>query len=111
MPGNRGGDVGSNASYTRKLFLYLASLGGLIGCVYSQQAVITTVAGTDLLFSGDGKPARQAPLGGLDEVLLDGQGNVFVADEDNNLVVKITPDGILHVVAGNGLFGNSGDNG
>jgi len=38
-------------------------------------------------------------------------GNILVADEDNNLVYRIGTDGILSVVAGNGFRGFSGDNG
>src|SRR5690242_11393559 len=77
------------------------------------QQVITTVAGTDWIFPGDGKPAVQAPLGGLLAmgVAADRDGNFYIADQDNFMVMKVTPDGILHVVAGNGLLGYSGDGG
>jgi uncharacterized protein (TIGR03437 family) len=75
------------------------------------QAVITTIAGVDLLPAVDGKPALQAPLGGIDKVILDGSGNVYLADEDDNQVAMIGLDGIVHVVAGNGLYGYSGDGG
>lgn len=42
---------------------------------------------------------------------MDTAGNVYVSDEDNHLVAKISPDGILTVVAGNGIPGFSGDGG
>ena len=75
------------------------------------QGVISTVAGTTWSFSGDGGPATDAPLGFLHGVAVDAAGNVFAADGDNHLVVKISPAGVLTVVAGNGFAGYSGDGG
>ncbi len=72
------------------------------------QRVITTVAGTDWLFSGDGGPAKNAPIsgeGGMD-VAVDSKGNYYICDQDNYMVFKVTPDGIIHNFAGNG-FGQS----
>src|SRR5262245_55831621 len=71
------------------------------------QGIITTIAGTDWLFHGDGRPAADAPIGGsfLLGIAVDKHGNYFVADRDNIMVFKVTPDGILTVVAGNGILG------
>ena len=78
------------------------------GSVYPQ-GVITTIAGTDFLFNGDGKPALQAPLGGVTGVATDGSGNVYIADPGNSIVVRVSPEGVLTIVAGNGIAGYSGD--
>src|SRR5215813_139982 len=77
------------------------------------QNVITTVAGTDWIFPGDGKPAVEAPIGGFLAmgVATDQDGNFYIADEDNAMVMKVTPDGTVHVIAGNGILGYSGDGG
>jgi uncharacterized protein (TIGR03437 family) len=75
------------------------------------QGVITTVAGSTWVFRGDGGPAANAPLGPVWGVAIDSAHNLFAADEGNNLVVKITPDGVLTVVAGNGQAGFGGDGG
>src|SRR2546428_2363286 len=77
------------------------------------QGIITTIAGTDWLFPGDGRPAIDAPIGGsfLLGIAVDKQGNYYIADRDNIMVFKVTPDGILTVVAGNGILGYSGDGG
>jgi uncharacterized protein (TIGR03437 family) len=77
----------------------------------SAQGIITTVAGSTWIFRGDGGPAVNAPLGQAWGVAVDSAGNVFVADIDNCLVVKVSPSGILKVVAGNGICGYSGDGG
>jgi uncharacterized protein (TIGR03437 family) len=84
--------------------LFFASLLGA-------QGVITTVAGTTWRFTGDGGPATNAPLGELRGITVDAAGNLFAADIDNDIVVKISPAGILTVVAGNGTQGFSGDGG
>ena len=84
----------------------------LLGCLWLMpawgQRVITTFAGTDWLFSGDGRPARNAPLGGAGglDVAVDASGNYYICDDDNFSVFKVTPDGIIHNFAGNG-FGNT----
>ncbi len=77
------------------------------------QGVITTIAGTDWLFPGDGRPAAQAPLGGILslDIATDNNGNYYICDADNAMVMRVGPDGIVHVVAGNGLISRSGDGG
>ena len=67
------------------------------------QSIITTVAGTDFTFRGDGGPATDAPLGQIRDVAVDSSGNVFVSDNQNRQIEKISPDGILSVVAGKGI--------
>ncbi len=75
------------------------------------QGVITTVAGSEWIFPTGPLPATDAPLGRIGGVAVDLDGNVLAADSDNNLVVKISPTGVLTVVAGNGFHGFSGDGG
>jgi len=79
-------------------------------CVADAQ-VITTVVGTDWSFPPTPLPAIHAPLGNVTGVAVDNQGNVYAADGSNNIVVRIATDGMLTVVAGNGLAGYSGDGG
>ena len=70
------------------------------------QRVITTYAGADWLFPGDGRPAINAPLGGTLSLDLatDRNGNYYICDEDNSMVMRVGPDGIINVVAGNPSF-------
>ena len=93
---------------------YLALLAAFPAALpIEAQSVITTLAGTDWLFPGDGKPALQAPISSnIDTgVAVDQTGNLYIADPYNIMVMKVAPNGILTVVAGNGIFGYSGDGG
>ena len=74
--------------------------------------VVSTFAGTGTNgFSGDGGPASSANLNHPAGVAVDGAGNVFIADTLNDRVRKVTPDGTITTVAGNGTFGSAGDGG
>ena len=73
--------------------------------------VITTVAGNGTVgFSGDSGPATSAQLSLPNSVAVDSAGNVYIADSNNNRVRKVS-NGVITTVAGNGLYGYSGDNG
>jgi sugar lactone lactonase YvrE len=72
---------------------------------------ITTVAGTGQFgFSGDGGPASQAKLTASD-IALDGKGDMYISDTENNRIRMVDRDGIIHTVAGTGKEGYSGDGG
>jgi sugar lactone lactonase YvrE len=72
---------------------------------------ITTVAGTGRFgFSGDGGPATEAKLTASD-IALDGKGNMYISDTENNRIRMVDRDGIIHTVAGTGKEGYSGDGG
>ncbi len=74
--------------------------------------VISTYAGTGICgFGGDGGPATSAMLSYSYGLTVDRQGNVLTADTGNNRIRKITPAGIITTIAGNGIFGYSGDGG
>ena len=68
--------------------------------------IIQTFAGTEFTFQSDGQPAVNAPLGSLQDVTTDSSGNLYIADLYYR-VFRVTPDGTVHVLAGNGFDGNS----
>jgi sugar lactone lactonase YvrE len=73
---------------------------------------ITTFAGTgEGGFSGDGGPATSAHLNYPKGMAVDGQGNVYIADTRNLRVRKVSLDGRITTIAGNGRYGSSGDGG
>ncbi len=72
-----------------------------------------TIAGTGQRgFFGDGGPAIAAVLNSPETVILDSNGDLYVADRDNHRIRKIdTTTGLISTVAGTGIAGYSGDNG
>ncbi len=73
---------------------------------------ISTLAGTGVRsFSGDAGPAALAQWDLPSGIAIASDGSVFVADTANNRVRRISPDGTVITVAGNGIAGFAGDGG
>jgi sugar lactone lactonase YvrE len=74
--------------------------------------IMTTVAGTGQRgYSGDGGPATRAKLNRPDGVVFDAAGNMYIDDENNSRVRKVTPNGIITTIGGTGTVGCSGTGG
>jgi sugar lactone lactonase YvrE len=77
--------------------------------------VITRIAGTGAAGAGhlnaSGVSATTTPLNHPDAVAVDSHGNVFIADTNNNRVVRVTSHGQMFAVAGTGRAGYAGDRG
>lgn len=64
---------------------------------------ITTVAGTGAIGTngaGNGLPATQVGLWDPGGVVVDGQGNLFISDRGNDVIRRVQPNGIQHVIVG-----------
>jgi sugar lactone lactonase YvrE len=61
--------------------------------------------------TGDGGPAREAPVYALGGVVADDQGNLYFSEYLGNRVRKVSVDGTISTIAGTGLPGYSGDGG
>jgi uncharacterized protein (TIGR03437 family) len=70
----------------------------------STDGTITTVAGPGSTAGilGDGGPATSATLSGPADVAIDSAGNLYIADTNNYRVRKVSTDGTIRTVAGNG---------
>jgi RHS repeat-associated protein len=89
--------------------LYISDEGNERVRKVSPAGIITTIAGNgQQSATGDGGPAAQASLDpyGLD---VDTRGNIYVADAYDCTVRKITPNGIITTIAGNGNSCTPGD--
>ena len=92
--------------------LFIADAGNHRVRKVSPRGIITTVAGNGTQgFSGDGGPSTSAQLNSPRGLAVDSGGNLFIADVDNHRVRRVSPDGIIATVAGNGSVGFSGDGG
>jgi hypothetical protein len=72
-----------------------------------------TPAGAFTVLAGSGAPAyldgpaAKAAFGLATAVALDARGNIYVADETNQRIRLITPDGIVSTIAGSGTIGSN----
>jgi sugar lactone lactonase YvrE len=72
--------------------------------------IITTIAGNGKNgFSGDGGPAMSASMSFPGALAVDDSGTLYFSDGNNARIRKVTPDGIITTVAGNGAVAFSGD--
>jgi trimeric autotransporter adhesin len=74
---------------------------------------ISTIAGTGAAsFSGDNGPAISAELAQPNSVYSSrATGILYISDYGNNRIRSVTTDGIIHTVAGSGMYGYAGDGG
>jgi sugar lactone lactonase YvrE len=100
-----------------RVFLLLLLFPLSVKQTYAQ--IISTYAGngygqgtgTTGGYTGDGGPATSAELFFPYGVAFDGKGNLYIGDQGNMVVRKVTPGGIISTVAGTGQQGFSGDSG
>ncbi len=92
--------------------LYISSTS--LHCIFKVDLVgtLNRIAGTCRPgYTGDGGPAVSAQLNFPRGLAVDAAGNVYIAESNNNVIRRVSPDGIIITVAGNGTAGFSGDGG
>jgi alpha-tubulin suppressor-like RCC1 family protein len=77
--------------------------------VGSGPGTITTFAGGGDL--GDSGQAAAALLNNPQGAAVDANGNIYIADVNNNRIRKVAPDGVITTFAGTGAYGFTGNNG
>jgi N-acetylneuraminic acid mutarotase len=93
--------------------LYIAdSENNRIRKIDTSGTIATIAGGGDASGSStDGGPAIDATLADPADVFVDGAGNVFIADLNNNVVRKVDVAGTITTIAGNSVGGFAGDGG
>ncbi|MGO4549738.1 FG-GAP-like repeat-containing protein [Lysobacter sp. 2RAF19] len=91
--------------------LYVAQFTGNRIRKITPAGVITTVAGGNTGFAGDGGPASQALIDRPQSLAFDAAGNLYFTDAGNRRVRRIATNGTISTVAGNGSYVSSGDGG
>jgi uncharacterized repeat protein (TIGR01451 family) len=73
---------------------------------------LSRVAGTCVAGSmGEGGIAVNAQLNGPQGLAVDLAGNLYIADQNNQRILQVTPAGIVSIVAGTGIMGYNGTSG
>jgi hypothetical protein len=95
--------------------IFIADSGDNVIREVTPDGTIRRIAGTSIAGLGyagpSGFPATLSSLDHPQDVAVNAQGDVFIADTYNNRVVKVTPQGQVTDVAGDGTAGYSGDGG
>lgn len=84
--------------------IYVADSGNNRIRIISNQSIVSTLAGSGAAGFADGE-ALSARFDSPLAVAVDASGIVYVADTGNHRIRKITPDGIVATVAGDGAAG------
>jgi uncharacterized protein (TIGR03437 family) len=90
--------------------VYIADTGLYQVCKVSA-GTITVLAGNGTPFFGietSGQAVNTA-IGAPSGLAVDSSGNVYISDQTNNVVLKVTPGGALSIFAGTGNPGYTGD--
>jgi len=91
--------------------LYIADAGDQRVRKVTSNGKVQTLAGTGIVgFSGDGGPAPQAQLNSPYGLVLDRQGNLYIADLGNARVRRVGADGTITTIAGGGALPAGGSN-
>jgi hypothetical protein len=92
--------------------MFIADGGNDVIRKVNVQGIISTVAGNGTAgFSGDGGPATSAQLYSPYAVVFDKAGNMYIPDNVNNRIRKVSTDGTITTFAGTGAKGYTGDGG
>ncbi len=99
----------------------VAAANGTIDVSNTEDNVVASIVGTTTTTiagsyeatgeSGDGGPATSATLDNPSALAIDKSGDLYIADTEDNVVREITPDGVIHLVAGDGTDGDRGNGG
>ncbi|QPJ63197.1 MAG: hypothetical protein G3M70_15470 [Candidatus Nitronauta litoralis] len=91
--------------------LYIADRGNnRIRMVRPDKTIVTIAGDGNHFFSGDYGPAPRASLAYPTDVVKDEEGNLYIADRNNNRIRRVDPLGIITTLMGIGEYEYNGDN-
>jgi sugar lactone lactonase YvrE len=84
--------------------IYVSDSGNQLIRKITSDGVVSTMAGSGAQGASNG-PGSEASFNGPDGLAVDVSGIVYVSDTYNNMIRKITPDGVVSTFAGTGTYG------
>jgi sugar lactone lactonase YvrE len=104
--------IPTNVRFDKDGNLYIADTGNyLIRKVDTKSGIISTFAGNETSYSGDGKAATMAGVENPYALAFDSIGNLYIGGGDGRVRKVTKSTGIITTVFGNGDIGYSGDGG
>jgi streptogramin lyase len=107
LPGGQLLSGPSGVAVDRAGNVYVADYSANTIDIVTPEGVATTLAGSSGFSGFQDGPGADAQFAGPSGVAVDGAGNVYVADEYNNAIRRVTPAGVVTTLAGSGNFGSS----
>jgi trimeric autotransporter adhesin len=87
--------------------LYIADIRNFRIRKVAPDGVISTIAGNGTNgYGGDDGPATSAQLSYISDIFVNTAENLFIADTTNHRIRRVTPEGVITTVAGDGIHGN-----
>ena len=83
----------------------------LLAVLASGQTIVDFAGNGASGYTGDNGPATQAKVNRVVGLASDAAGNIYLADQNNNVVRKVDPSGTITTFAGTGSQGFFGDSG
>lgn len=102
--------IGSNAAFTSLAGMAIDASNTIYAAdsnsvrKITSAGVVSTLAGSSSRGAADGT-GSSATFYGINGIVVDGNGNVFVADTSNFMIRKISPAGVVTTIAGSTTFG------
>jgi DNA-binding beta-propeller fold protein YncE len=84
--------------------VYVADYANNLIRMINPAGIVSTVAGTGATGNSNGN-SNVASFDGPSGIAVDGAGNIYVADQHNNMIRKISPNGTVTTLAGSGTPG------
>ncbi len=92
--------------------MYYIDLGYYVVRKINTLGIITTIAGNGYTgYTGDGGQATAASFHEPIAIAINAVGNIYISDDQNNVIRMINTAGIITTIAGTGVAGFSGDGG
>jgi len=85
--------------------LYVADRWASLVEKIAPDGTLSIIAGNASVGAPTPGPATDSALGSPNGVAVDSSGNVYIADDYNNEILKVSPDGTLSILAGTGSDG------